>query len=197
MADIGALIIASAVGSGFGGAMALGAWDRGSVLEHVVGVARAGGIDDITVVLGPRADDIVDAADLGDATVIIDPDWVEGRAAALRAGLDTMWRSVDLATAVIFELDYPGIDEATISSIISAHRSGATPVTVPKYRYTRAGPVAVGRILWPRFMGLEGDVDLVGLVDAHREWVTEAWIDRLPPARVETPTELEAAADGR
>ena len=192
MADVGALIVASAAGYGFGGALALGPWHGGSVLDHVVAVVRAGGIDDITVVLGPRADDIVDTADLGNATIIIDPDWAEGRAAGLRAGLDTMWRSNDLAVAMIVELDRPDIDGGSVASILSAHRGGTTPVTVPKYRYARGGPVAVARTLWPRLMGLEGDVDLGGLIEAHRDWATEVWIDRVPPVRVETLTDLEA-----
>ncbi len=192
MTDVGALIIASASGYGFGGALALGTWHGGSVLEHVVAVLRAGRIDDITVVLGPRADDIVDTADLGDATLIIDSDWGEGSAASLRAGLDTMWRSKELAVALIVELDRPDIDGGTIAAILSAHRGGTTPVTVPKYRYTRGGPVAIARTLWPRLMSLEGHVDLGGLIEAHREWATEVWIDRVPPARVETVTDLEA-----
>ena len=194
MTDVGALIVASAEGEGFGGAMALGRWRDQSVLQRLVTVVRSAGIQDATVVLGPRADDVIDSVDLGGSTLIIDPDWREGQSAALRAGLDTMWRSVDLNTAVVFELAAPDVDEASIRSILSTHQSSATPVTVPKYRYTRGGPVAVGRALWPRLMGLEGDIDLVELVDAHKEWVTEVWIDRLPPARIRSRSDLEAVA---
>ena len=41
MPDVGALIIASAPGSGFGGALALGRWGDGSVLDHVLEVVTA------------------------------------------------------------------------------------------------------------------------------------------------------------
>jgi molybdenum cofactor cytidylyltransferase len=191
------LIIASTAGSGFGGALALGSWDGGSVLEHVVAVVEAAGVEDITVVLGPRADDIIDSATLAGATIVIDYEWSEGLASGLRAGLDTMWRSAELETAVIVELDQPGIDAPTIASVLSAHQSGERSVTVPKYRYTRGGPVVVERVLWPRLMGLEGEVDLVGLIDAHKPWAAELWIDRLPPVRVETPADLERLVLGR
>jgi molybdenum cofactor cytidylyltransferase len=118
--------------------------------------------------------------------------WAGLRSSSIRTGAKASRRR--FATAVVFELAAPDVDEASIRSILSTHQSSATPVTVPKYRYTRGGPVAVGRALWPRLMGLEGDIDLVELVDAHKEWVTEVWIDRLPPARIRSRSDLEAVA---
>lgn len=192
--DVGALIIATATGSGFGGALALATWRRGTVLEHVARVVSAAGIEDVTVVVGPQAYEIAESVDLGEATFVIDPEWEEGRSAALRAGLDTMWRNVELSTALVADLERPGIETSTVAAVLEEHRSGATPVTLPKYRYARGGPFAVARALWPHLMGLEGDVDLTALFDAHRDWVSEVWIDRVPPSAVHTQSDLVAAA---
>ena len=197
MTDVGALIVASGRGSGFGGAIALGRWRAGTVLEHVASVVRAADIEDITVVLGPMGEDIAEAADLDDATFVIDPDWEEGLSSALRVGLDTMWRSSGLEIALIVEVERPGIDAETISAVLATHRLGSRLVTLPKYRYTRGGPVAVGRGLWPRLMGLEGDLDLVALIDAHKDWAHDVWIDRLGPTLIETSSDLDALSRGR
>ena len=193
MPDIGGLILASATGSGLGGAMALAAWERETVLEHLVDIARAAGLDPIVVVLGPRSDDVLAVVDLGEVTIVIDPDWREGRAAGLRSGLDTMSRFLEVETAVLIELDRPAITSNVVAAVAAGPRTAPAPVTVPKYRYARSGPIAVDSWLWPRLMGLEGEVDLLDLVEAHPGWVNEVRVDRLPPERVETLDDLEAA----
>ena len=192
MSDVGALVLATAAGSRLGGALAFGSWGSGTVLEHVVAVVRQGGIEDVTVVLGPRVDDVLEASDLEDVTVVDDSEWEEGQASGLRAGLDTLWRSAEISTALIVDLERPDFDAATIRAIVAAHDAATTPVTVPKYRFARGGPVAIARELWPRLMGIEGNVDIYDLLNAHPAWLTEVWIDRVRSVRVSTPEDLEA-----
>ena len=57
---VGALVMASARGVGFGGAVALGNWREESVLDHLVATARSAGIEDVTVVLGPESDAVME-----------------------------------------------------------------------------------------------------------------------------------------
>jgi molybdenum cofactor cytidylyltransferase len=194
MAEEAGLIVASVRGSGFGGAMALGRWSGGTVLEHVVAVVRESGLEDLTVVVGPHAEEIVATTDLGSALVVVDYEWEEGSASGLRCGLDAMWRFSAAETAVVFSIDRPGIDAQTVDALLAGHRSGEARVTVPKYRYTHGWPVAVRRVLWPRLMGLEGDVDLLALIEAHRDWLGEVWIDHLAPSVVRSASDLEALA---
>ena len=191
MSDVGALVLATAAGSRLGGALAFGSWGSGTVLEHVVAVVRQAGIEDVTVVLGPRADDVLEATDLKDVTVVVDSDWEEGQTSGLRAGLDTLWRSCELSTAVVVDLERPDIDAGTIREIVAVHGAATTPVTVPKYRFARGGPIAVARELWPRLMGLEGDVEISRYLEAHPVWLTEVWIDRVRSVRVATAEDLE------
>jgi CTP:molybdopterin cytidylyltransferase MocA len=188
------LIIATATGSGLGGALAFGSWGPRTVLEHVIAVVRDAGVDDITVVLGPCADDVLDRIDLGDLTVVIDYDWEEDDTSGLRAGFDTLWRSAELSTALVVDLERPDIESDSIVATVRAHATATTPVTMPKYRFIRGGPVAVERELWPRLMGLEGNVELAGFLEAHPALVTEVWIDRVQSVRVATAEDLETAS---
>lgn len=190
MDQVGALILAAATGSGFGGVMALGRWGEGTLLEHLVSVARDAGVAVIVVVVGPRSDDVIAACELGDALIVINDDYEEGDASSLRAGLDTMWRIEEIETAIVMELEHAGVSASEIESVAAEPRDALAPITVPKYRYARSSPIAVDRALWPRLMGLEGRVDLLDLTAAHPDWVREVRLDSAPPKRVRTPDDL-------
>jgi molybdenum cofactor cytidylyltransferase len=194
---VGALILASTRGTGFGGAVALGSWRGVPVLAHLFAVARHAGIEHLTAVVGPEQDAVMAAAHDDAVAFVLDDEWAEGASAGLRAGLDTMWRSSDIETAVVLDVGHPGVEPDIITRVVEAHRQGDRMVTIPKYRYARAMPVVIDRGLWPRLMGLEGPVDLVALLDAHPNWVGEVWIDRIPPALVSTPNDLESAGGAR
>ena len=197
LSAVGALVLASARGSGFGGAVALGNWQRGNILDHVVGAVRRAGIDRVVVVLGPMSDEVMAATADYDVTYVIDDDWSEGLASGVRAGLDTMWREADIEAALVLEVDLPGIDDRVVAAVLAHHRSSDRPITAPKYRYHLGLPLVVDRELWPRWMGLEGKIDLIDLLSAHPGWVSEVWQDRVPPARVATPDDVEALVHRR
>ena len=196
MADPGALILASARGAGFGGAVALGKWQTGTVLDHLISVVRTSGIEDVAVVVGPMSDSVIEATSHRDVTFVVDDDWAEGLASGLRAGLDTLWRETAAGAVVVFEVDRPGIDAGVVSSLLAGHGADR-PVTAPKYRYSLGLPLVIDRGLWPRLMGLEGPVDLIDLITAHHDWVKEVWFDRVPPSRVVSPDDVAAQVHRR
>ena len=65
---------------------------------------------------------------------------------------------------------------------------------VPKYRYAEGPPYVVHRSLWQRLMGMEENARIESLLKAHPEWVDELWVDRLPPATIESVDDLAAVA---
>jgi CTP:molybdopterin cytidylyltransferase MocA len=191
-ADAAALILVASPADGFDGPLALAAWGSTTLVEHLVAVA-SGVVEEVCVVLGDGADDVLASTHLGAVTVVIDPEWAEGSAASLRAGLDTLSRRPAIDAAVIVDARYV-VDRALLESLLSAHRRSGTLVTVPKYRYTRRGPLVLDRRLWPRIMGMEGDADLLRLIQAHPEWVGEHWVDRLPPRAMRTADDVAGEA---
>lgn len=192
MGDTVALIVATSTVAGR--AMALVPWGSRLVLEHVVLAVREAGIESIVVVIGPSAEDIVAAADLGDAVIVIDPEWHEGTAASLRCGLDELMRNDRLEVAVLLTAEQPQVAAPVIADVVAARAENETPAAMPKYRYATGLPVAVHRDLWPRLMGLEGDASAEALFKAHPEWVHEVWVDQIPPTTVSTADQLDAIA---
>ena len=186
-----------------GSPRALGKWGRTTTIEHVVSLI-APLFDTTVVVLGSEGERVADTTQLGDAIVIVDPEWPEGVSSPLRAGLDTLSRSSDVAHAVVIDVATPQVDAGVIAELIDAHlatphalpgrRIGDRAATVAKYRYARSGPIVLARELWERFLSLEGSTPILQMLSAHPDWVAEIWIDQLPPVEVHDADDLASIA---
>jgi len=187
---VAGLLISTQPGEGCGGAVALARWGASTLIEYVLSQVRAWPVDRVVVVLGAAAEQVLERADLGDVTVVIDPEWEEGVAASLRAGVDTIMRLGEFDAIVVGYGDQLHNPPEVVSQLLESHRSSGKLATVPKYRYAGGAPCVVGEGLWSRLMGLEGEATLEQLLQAHPDWVDEVWFDRLPPHRIVTPDDL-------
>lgn len=179
-----ALVLAVDPGSGFDGSKYLAHVGSRGLLESVVDDVRTWPVDDVVVVLGPDDEEVARTADLGDALLVLDPEWGEGLAASLRAGLDTVARAGGVDRVVLAHGDQPGVGPEMVVPLVEAAAAPGCIAAVPKYRYARGWPIVLGRDLWERFLGFEGDVDVLAQLETHRDGVCEVWFDRLAPARV-------------
>lgn len=187
---IAALILAAGPSRRMGEPKQLVDWGGRPLLSHVVEQARTWPVDLVAVVLGCGAEEILERVDLEGTLVVLNPEWEEGLASSLRAGLAALEREPKAEAALIALGDQPQIDPEVVEALVRAYRRSGKSAVVPKYRYTRANPALVARVLWPRLMGLEGDDGARRLLQAHPQWVEEVWFDQLPPRGVETPFDL-------
>lgn len=191
-----ALVLAVDRGEGFRGSKYLERVGPRRLLESVVDDVRTWPVDDVVVVLGPDDEQVARTADLGAALLVLDPEWREGLAASLRVGLDTLMRERGIERVILTRGDQPRIDAEVIARLVEAQQEVGCVAAVPKYRYARGWPVVIGRDLWERFLGLEGDVDVLAVLEAHPDGVSEVWFDRLAPARVMSPSDLPLRPSG-
>jgi molybdenum cofactor cytidylyltransferase len=204
--DVGALVLAAGAFSDDQSALALGTWGSTTLVQHVAAIASAV-VEMVVVVLGCDGERVAEAVDLGDATIVIDPEWAEGVASPLRAGLDEMSRRAGVEHVAVIEAAVPTVPEAVLRELVDAHqaaphsiqgrRRGDRSATVAKFRYVRSGPVVLARDLWERFLGMEGSTPIHQTLSAHPDWVNEIWIDRLPPAEIRTRDDLLEVAPRR
>lgn len=186
-----AVVIATSGSPGPAATLAEEPWRGEALLTGVL--RRLTGLDAIVVVV--RAEGHADLADgIPDVTVIVDPEWEEGAAAPLRVGLDWLTQSTNVRAAFVVNLHTPEIESAALHELMEAHAAAGNPVTVPKYRYVRGGPVLLDRDIWPHFLGAEGDLDLEAIVLAHPQWVTEVRIDWAPPRHITNEDDLREFA---
>ena len=147
-------------------------------------------VDEVWVVVGHDAEEIIDRADLGDAYIVENLEWEEGIASSLRVGLDALTRLSRCDTALIVIGDQPDVPVEVVGELLRSHEKAGKPVTVPKYRYSWGNPVIVNRSLWPRLMSLEGDEGARRLWQAHPEWVNEVWFSDAAPRDVDTEADV-------
>jgi molybdenum cofactor cytidylyltransferase len=188
---IAVLILAAGGSRRLGRPKQLEAWGRTTLLGHVVERVRTFPVDETWIVLGADIDAVMDAVDLSGFGIVENPEWQEGLASSLRAGLDALTRLSKADGAMVVLGDQPEIGGDVVIQLVERFRRSKALAVVPKYRYATGNPVIVRRELWPRLMSLEGDEGAKRLLTAHPEWVEEVWFEQLPPRDVDTAADVE------
>lgn len=188
-----AIVLAADPGPAFIGPMYLASVNDEPMLQHVVNDAAAWPVDEVIVVLGPDAEEIIDAIDFQDLTVVVDAEWEEGSASPLRAALDLASRDRSVRRCVVARGDQPGVDEDMIATLLEAAAGSDADATVPKYRYSVGWPVVLDVSLWEHLLGGEGSVDLLDVIASYSGPIEEVWFDHLAPTRYEVPDDLPSA----
>jgi molybdenum cofactor cytidylyltransferase len=154
MSAIHAIIPAAGDSRRYGSPKQLLPWNGGTLLQHAVGQARAA-CEAVTVVLGARADLIQPTLAGRDTTVVFNPDWHEGLAASIRAGVAAL---PDDAGAALFVLcDQPLVGHATLSALAGRWRQRPDAIVAAYYNATHGVPAVFPRSLFGELLELKGD----------------------------------------
>ncbi len=190
MPRIVAVVLANDPGSGFAGSKYLSDVGGITLIDRSLADASVWPVDEVVVVLGPDAEEIASTLGSWDVTIVIDPEWEEGLAASLRVGLDVVMRGTAADLVIISFADQPGVPASDVSALVESAEDVAA--VVPKYRYRRGFPIVLARDAWEHLLGMEGDVDLLGLLESHPAGVTEVWFDHLETPRIRSPEDVSA-----
>ena len=182
---------------GAGGSRRLGrpkqllAYGDGTLLGHVVGVARSAGFDQLIVAIGGAADEVRAGVDLAGAEVVVNDAYGEGCSSSIAAALG----AVDpRAGALVLMLgDQPGVDAATVATLLAGR--GDAPLAVCRYDDGRGHPIAFGRDAFAELAGLHGDKGVWRLLDRRAEDVVEVAVPGPIPRDVDTHDDYRAVLD--
>jgi len=147
-------------------------------------------LDQVVVVIGGSASEVRRQVDFGRATVVENPEFVEGCASSYRTGLAAIDPRAE-AVAVVLG-DQPGVDRAVIDLMADGWRANRGVITLASYRQRLGHPMIFDRSLFPALEVLQGDKAAWKIVDAHPEWVREVPLDRPYPFDVNTWEEYQA-----
>ena len=104
---------------------------------------KAGGVDDIVVVLGPTGRQIEAAIEGYGATIAWNSDPASDMAGSVRVGLKAL--PVQTTAVLVLPVDHPLVSPHTIKALAAAHRQDPARIVIPVHQGRKGHPV-----LFPR-----------------------------------------------
>ena len=134
---------------------------NGTLLGHVVGVARECGFDQLFVAIGGAADEVREQVDLGGAEVVVNDAYGEGCSSSIAAALGAVDERCEVLVLMLG--DQPGVEPETVSALVAGR--GDAPLAVCRYDDGRGHPIAFARSMFGALADLHGDKGVWRLVD--------------------------------
>ncbi len=154
--NVYAVILAAGASSRMGSPKQLLIWQDRPFLAHAIGSARSVLAERIVVVLGANAEAIKAAIDLYDVSVALNPDWADGMAGSIRAGIQALPAKAD---AVLLMLcDQPLINAAHLQSLLQAWQHAPERIVVSQYAESFGVPAVFPAAYFAQLAGLTGDL---------------------------------------
>jgi len=170
------------------------------LLQHALDAAAAARLDEIVLVLGEAAPQMLEALDLPAATpvrVAVNQDTRSGQSTSLRLGL----RSTDprAAAAAVLLGDQPQMTGTRIDQVVAAFETDGKAVVRPVYSGPHGDrvpghPVLVARRVWPEVEKLSGDEGMRSLLARKPGWLLELPCDGEPPGDIDSWQDYREAA---
>jgi molybdenum cofactor cytidylyltransferase len=157
----------------------------GTLLGHVVGVARACDFDQLVVTIGGAADDVRASVDLRGAEVVVNDAYGEGCSSSIAAALGAVDPRCEVLVLMLG--DQPGVTPETVRALLAGR--GDAELAVCAYDDGRGHPIAFARSLFGALANLHGDKGVWRLVDQGAEDVP---IAGAIPLDVDTPEDYAA-----
>ena len=160
----------------------------GTLLGHVLGVARACRFDQIVVALGGAADAIRASVDLAGTDAVVNDAYGTGCSSSIAAALEVVDRRCELLVLMLG--DQPGVSAATVATLRAGR--GDAPFAVCRYEDGRGHPIAFARSVFDELRGLHGDKGVWRLLERRTREVVEVPVAGPIPLDVDTPEDYRA-----
>ena len=182
---------------GAGGSQRLGrpkqllAYGDGTLLGHVVGVARECRFQQTIVAIGGSADEVRATVDLAGVEVVVNEAYGAGCSSSIAAALDAVDPRCD--ALVLMLGDQPGVGADTVAALLAGR--GDAPLAVCRYDDGRGHPIAFARSVFGELADLHGDKGVWRLLDRRSDDVVAVPIAGPIPLDVDTPEDYQAVLD--
>lgn len=155
---IAGVVLAAGEGRRFGGGKQLAELEGRPLLEHALAASAEGGLEPRFVVLGANAERILASIDLHGHEVVVCPDWQEGMAASLRAGVAAA-RSAGADAILVTLGDQPRVGAEAIARVLASRGGpdGASRAVRGSYDGVPGHPALLEASLFDALLALSGD----------------------------------------
>lgn len=149
------VILAAGLSSRMGDLKPLLEFDGQPLLGRLLAECLGSRVDAVIVVLGHRSEEILDAVDLSDAKVVINPDYRSGQTSSLQAAI----RAVEPGTRAFLNLpvDHPLVTRREIDTLVDAYRNDPDPtaILVPDFHGREGRPILFASMYREAILELE------------------------------------------
>ena len=160
----------------------------GTLLGHVVGVARDCSFDQLVVAIGGAADDVRAHVDLSGAEVVVNDAYGEGCSSSIAAALAAVDPRADVLVLMLG--DQPGVTLETVGALLAGR--GDAALAVCRYDDGRGHPIAFARSLFGDLASLHGDKGVWKLLDRRAADVVDVPVPGRVPLDVDTWDDYQA-----
>ena len=138
------------------------------LIRHSVKNLCKTGFDEIIVVTGHKANSVIEALDDLPVTLVRNPDYKNGQASSIKAGLKAIARDTD--DILIALGDMPLVPAELIDNLCAAHHDNPeadNAITLPTCADQRRNPVLFGKAFFDLLAALEGDQGARQIIHDH------------------------------
>ncbi len=187
-----AILLAAGESARMGRPKPLLTWAGTTLLEWQIEQLREAGASEVIVVLGSRAEEVEPVATAAGATVVLNPDYREGRASSLRAGAAAVHDNA--AAIVILGVDQPRPAWVT-RRLIERRRENGPAILIPAFEGHRGHPVVLSAALLGELRAVnEASLGLRAVTERHQAETETVEIDNSSViVDLNTPSEYEDA----
>jgi molybdenum cofactor cytidylyltransferase len=146
-----------------------------SLLRRAIETAFAVPADQVIVVLGHAADQLMLECQATSATVVLNDQWQEGVSTSLRGGLAAV--SSEARGVFIYPADMPLVTPEALRELAHRQQISGRPAAMTEAGGIRGVPVFITRSLFPALMIQEGDVGGAQYLRGHPEAVEAVHFD--------------------
>lgn len=188
-----AVVLGAGMGGRFGGGKMLALVDGRPMLQHVLDLVAAVGLEPVIVVLGNDAAAIEQTTLWRTERRVINPNPASGMSGSVRLGLAALEADVD--RAVVLLGDQPWLSAEQLSALVSEPADVRRPIVVPRYSGVPGNPVLLERTAWPLAGELRGDRGMSQTIDEQPHLVRHVDMPGENPD-IDTPEDLQAVSRG-
>jgi molybdenum cofactor cytidylyltransferase len=182
------LVLAAGGSSRLGRPKQLLPYRGATLLDWVLGTARACPFDQLVVALGGAAAEVRERVDLGGVDVVVNDAYAGGCSSSIAAALGAVHPRCEVLVLLLG--DQPGVTPATVRALLAGR--GDAPLAVCRYDDGRGHPFAFGRQVFGELAELHGDKGVWRLLDRHGAAVAEVRVPGPVPMDVDTPDDYAA-----
>jgi molybdenum cofactor cytidylyltransferase len=168
---ISAVLLAAGESSRMGEPKQLLPFGRSTFVEQAVDTLLGSAVAEVIVVVGHRAEAVVERIGSRPVKIAQNPDYKQGMSTSIIAGLKLV--TPEAGAVMIALSDQPLLNSRTIDKLIDGFLSGDKGIAIPTCRGIRGHPI----ILTPKYeeelMAVKGDIGGRQIVSAHPEDVLE------------------------